>query len=401
MNSRGRWAAVGVLAALTLALLLSACGGSGGESSSTGSSESSTEVTQGEEASGEETGHTVAWAEKFLEENSSGVNGSLPTKPTTPAPNKDIWILAADQSVPAIAKTAEEALIATEAAGWKGKVINGEGSVAKYNAIIDEARVAGADAVLLIAVDCAPVKGALQRAKAAGMPVTSGGTEDCDAPSQGGTEALFTQNFEPEPGTLSSLGVAHRAGELKAAWVLANVPGKKEVIQFVTTDVYNVHAFAEGFKNAFNCGECSIVETIPFHLSEIGTTITQKAQTAMLKHPNANVIDSGIDSVAKEVAQAIVNLGKTESVYNVSVLGEPEVITLIKDGRGVSATVGWDTNWHSWSQVDNLIRYFNHEKQVFSGWGMGIVDKEHLPKGEEWEPPVEFRENYEKLWGVK
>jgi ribose transport system substrate-binding protein len=411
---RGAPVALLLLAALALALALAACGSGGSTTGgSTGEAEPAkeggTETAAEKSGSGEEEAEgggseeaEVAKAEAFLAKYGSGVGGPLPTKPTTPAPGKEIWILSCSQAASGCAHASAATLEAVEVAGWKGKVVDGEGSTSKWNAAIEQARVAGVDGVIDIAVDCAPIKTALERAKKAGMPVVSNGSEDCDAPSQGGTEALFTHTLEPEEGVESWTETDLRGGELGAEWAIAHVPGKKEAIEFTSTDVENIQRFAEGFKKAFTCPECSIVEEVPFHLTELGSPLTQKAQTAMLKHPDANVLESAPDPVATPVAQAIVNAGKTESVYSTSLLGEPENIELIREGRGQSMSAVWDVHWLGWAVTDDMIRILNGEKPVYSGFGTGIVDAEHLPKeGNEYESPVDFEANYEKLWGVK
>jgi ribose transport system substrate-binding protein len=391
----GLVAAVGLI----LAVALAACGGSSSSSSSsTPSGGGSTTASGGSGGESEEAG--VAEAKKLLAKYGKGVGGPLPSSPTTPPAGKEVWILSCSQAASGCSIGADAAKEAAEIAGLTVRLVDGEGDASKYNTAIEQARVAGADAMILFAIDCAPVKQSLQRAKEAGMIIEDDTGFDCDDPVQGGTEPLFTHQTEPEKGVESWRKAALIGGELQAAWAIANIEGKKEAIQFKSTDVENIQLFVEGFKKAFDCAECSVAETVPFHLTELGSPITQKAQTAMLKHPDVNVLESAPDPVAISTAQAIVNAGKTSSVDNTGLLGVPENIALIREKRGQSMSVAWPATWLGWASVDDVIRLLNEEKPEYSGWGQGIIDEESLPEGEDYEPPVDFQANYEKLWGV-
>jgi len=395
----------GLAIALTALLVvgLAACGGGGSSSGSGGSTgaEESTESSGGSEEGGGSEETAVKEAEAYLAKNGSGVGGPLPTEPAKPPAGKSVWILSCAQVASGCASITAATKEAAEVVGWKPTVIDGEGSVSKWNSALEQARVAGADAFVSVSVDCAPMKQALERAKASGMITEGVSAFDCNDPLEGGSESLFTHMFEgPFPGPESWAKTSEVGGGLQAAWDIVNVPGKKEAIQFTSQDVATTQYINKGFKEEFSCPECSIVGEVPFHLTELGSPLTQKAQTAMLKYPEANIMAPPYDPVSEDTAQAIVNSGKVGSIYNTGLLATPSNVELIRDGRGQEMTVAWDSKWIGWAVTDDLIRLFDGQKPVYSGWGQGVVDKENLPEGEVYEAPVNYVANYEKLWGI-
>jgi ribose transport system substrate-binding protein len=402
-------AVVMLCAIALLALAVSACGGgdsssstSGGSGGATSEEGGSTGASEGGESEGggsEEA--SVKEAEAYLAKYGKGVGGPLPTEPAKPEPGKNVWILSCAQAASGCASITAGIKEAAELVGWKATVVDGAGDVSKWNSAVDQARVAGADAFFAVSVDCAPIKQALQRAKASGM-ITEGVSDyDCSDPIEGGGEPLFTHVFEgPIKGPESWAKLGEAGGALQAAWIIAHVEGAKEAIQFTSQDVAVTQYISKGFQEEFKCPECSIVDEVPFHLTELGAPLTQKAQTAMLKNPTANVLAPPYDPVSENTAQAIVNAGKLGSVYNTGLLATPSNVDLIKQERGQNMTVAWDSKWFGYAAVDDVIRLFDGQEPVYSGWDQGIVDKEHLPKGETYEAPVDFAANYEKLWGI-
>jgi len=374
-----------------LAIGVAACGGGddstgGGGDTSGGSAEADASVKD---------------AEAYLAKYGKGVGGPLPTEPAKPQPGKDVWILSCAQAASGCASITAAIKEAAEEVGWKATVVDGAGDVSKWNSAVDQARVAGADALFSVSVDCAPIKQTLERAKAAGMITEGVSAYDCSDPISGGGEPLFTHMFEgPIKGPESWAKLAEAGGGLQAAWTVVHVPGEKEAIVFTSQDVAVTQYINKGFKDQFNCDECSIASEVPFHLTELGSPLTQKAQTAMLKYPDANVLAPPYDPVSESTAQAIVNAGKVGTVYNTGLLATPSNVELIRSGRGQEMTVAWDSRWFGWAAVDDVIRLFNDQEPVYSGWDQGIVDKENLPEGEVYEAPVDYIANYEKLWGL-
>ncbi|HWC09303.1 MAG TPA: substrate-binding domain-containing protein [Solirubrobacterales bacterium] len=385
------------LAAALLAIGLSACGGSDDSTSSSGAS---TEAGSTESGSSDADA-AVAKAEKYLEENGKGVGGPLPTEPAKAPPGKDVWILSCAEAASGCQTITAGIKEAAEEVGWKTTVVDGAGDVTKWNSAVDQARVAGADAFFAVSVDCAPIKQALERAKASGM-ITEGVSDyDCSDPLEGGTEPLFTHVFEgPFKGPESWAKLGEAGGGLQAAWDIVNIEGDKKAIQFTSQDVAVTQYISKGFEENFDCPECEIVGEVPFQLTELGATLTQKAQTAMLKYPDANIMAPPYDPVSENIAAAIVNSGKVGSITNTGLLASPPNIELIRSGRGQEMSVGWDSRWFGWAAVDDVIRLFNGQEPVYSGWDQGIIDKDNLPEGDTYVAPVDYISNYKKLWGL-
>lgn len=249
-------------------------------------------------------------------------------------------------------------------------------------------------------VACGPIQQSLKRAKASGLIVESIYGQDCDLPSQGGTESLYTHSLEMQEGAKSPQGFVELAGALQAKWAIANIDGKKEAIMFPAGSVPTVETVNKGFEAAFDCSDCSIAGSVPWTIAELGSPITQKAQTAMLKYPQANLMMSGVGPVAEYTAPAIVNTGKTDTILNTGSSASPQNLELIRDDRGQSMAVATDGRWFGYAATDDVVRLFNDETPVFSGFSAGIVDTENPYAGEEFHSPVDYVSNYRKLWGV-
>jgi ribose transport system substrate-binding protein len=197
------------------------------------------------------------------------------------------------------------------------------------------------------------------------------------------------------------LNLAKRSGGVQAAWAIADSGGKAKVIQFVNDEqalTVNMGAgFAEMIKK---CSECELVEEVPFLLADLGAPLTQKANSALLKAPNADYAMAPYDPAAAPVAQAVNSAGKTNSVKVLGAIGAPYSIELIRAGRGQSMATGWDVVWMGWAAMDDVVRIKAGEEPVYSGWALGIVDKDNLPKTDQYHGPVDYEANYEKIWSA-
>jgi len=126
----------------------------------------------------------------------------------------------------------------------------------------------------------------------------------------------------------------------------------------------------------------------------------QKARTALLQHPEGTYAMAPNDPGASLVAQAVQSAGKSGKVKVLGTLGDPQSIELIKSGRGQVMSIGFDTAWIGWAAMDDLVRIFAEKQPVYSGWTVGLVDRDNLPDGSQYHAPVDYETAYPEAWGV-
>jgi len=382
------------------AMTIAACGG--GSSSS-----SSSQTTAGTSSSGGSEAAEVTAAEKFLGEEASGKPWTnLPDQPVKVPRNKNIWLISCGQAAAGCArvtKAGEEALKPlVENYGWKLTVYDTKLDPSRQAAGISQAIVAGADAIIPSGTDCSRVKPQLEEAKEKGILVISQQALDCNDPSQGETEPLFSYN--PSLGPEKTLAeTAAKWGEIQAAWVTANTDGKANILSFENNEFAITNYTIEGFNDYIeqNCSECK-VEAVPFTLADLtGPPLQQKASSALIKYPDTNVVVTPYDAAAPPVAAAIVAAQKQGEILHISVEGLPADQSLIAEEAGQSADVGVDGRWLTYEAVDAAVRLLAGQEPVPGGSAPGIVDSSNAKPETYYEAPVDYSANYEKDWGVR
>ena len=112
----------------------------------------------------------------------------------------------------------------------------------------------------------------------------------CDDPSVKG-EPLYsgTVNFGSQYGDYASLIRAW--GAVKADWVIVKTQGLAKAISFKEDELLVVKYIREGFEQELaKCKSCEVVKTVDFTIPDFGPKLQQKAQGALLQHPEANAI---------------------------------------------------------------------------------------------------------------
>lgn len=398
-SSGRRWVTRGMSGAVVLAasLTLAACGDNKNDNTSGGA------TAAPDKAGGQSANKDVAAAEKFLSEHTSGKGGELPTATVKPAQGKNIWMISCGEAASGCAaetKGVRAAVGALKSEGWKFTLFDTKLDPSRFGQGVSQAVVAGADGIVLGSVDCATVKPQLQQARKKGIAVVGLMAYDCDDPTQGGGQALFTSNVALGPDETPAES-ARTWGQIQAAWSVKKTGGNVKSVEFVSNQTAVTKYIAEGFSEYMkSCGGCKTLASEPFLLKDIGPPLQQKAASALLKNPDVNVIAAPHDPSATFVANAVNAAGKSKSVSVLGSLGLPSSIEMIRAGRGQAMDVGIDAPWAGWAATDDLVRHFNDEDPVYSGYGVGLIDADHLPDGKEYHAAVDYEANYRTLWGV-
>ena len=340
----------------------------------------------------------------------SGLNyeGTLGEPDGTPRPvakDKKVVIISAGQASISSSIPVGAAEEAAKAAGWKTEVYDSQLNPANNAGLVRQAIAAGADGIILQAIDCPGVKGPLQDAKAKGIQVVGIYSFDCNDPLfKGNDPALFSGAINYGADAAKNIGeFTEKYGADQAKAVIAATGGKAKVLFFNSPTVTVLHYTGKGFKDEIKkCGGCEIVEEVEFAGAELGPNLQQKVTSALLQHPEANVVKSPYTSATLlGIAPAVVQSGRASKLYVMGGEGFAPELDLLRAGQGVNAVNIAPSDWTGWAAVDTMNSLFTKKPIADSGLGWQLVDKTHnLPPAGPFVPEVDFKAAYKKAWGV-
>ncbi|MDQ1700227.1 MAG: ribose transport system substrate-binding protein [Frankiaceae bacterium] len=397
VRSRTRVGPRSVPAALTLVAvaLAGACGGTSKTASTT-----NTPDNQAPTASTNNAGDQAVLAAVY--------KGTLTSPDPTPRPaakGKKIVIISAGQSSISSSIPVNAAKEAAEAIGWSVTVYDSQLNPSNYPQLMSQALASGADGIVLDAIDCSFVKSQLEQAKAKGIKVVPIYAYDCNDPYAGkGGTALFSgfTNYGPEAN--KNLGAfAEKYGFAQGQAAIAATGGKAKVIFFNDPEATVLHYTGTGFLNAIKqCAGCKVVADVEFKGLDLGPTLQQRAASALLQHPEANVVKSPFTAATLlSIAPAIQQSGRGSKLYVMGGEGFQPELDLMRTHQGVSAVMISPSDWTGWSAVDTLNSLFQGKAPAYSGLGWQLVDPSHnLASSGPWVSPIDFKAIYKKAWGV-
>lgn len=385
-----------VASGLTAALLLAACGGS---------SEDPAPVADDAPApaAGATTGTGTDTAAGDL--NYAGTLREPDTTPRPVAKGKKVVIISAGQASISSSIPVGAAEEAAKAAGWQTEVYDAQLNPANAAGLVRQAIASGADGIILQAIDCPGVKGPLQEAKAKGIQVVGIYSFDCNDPLfKGNDPALFSGQINYGKDAAANIGeFTEKYGADQAKAVIAATGGKAKVIFFNSPTVTVLHYTGKGFKDEIKrCSGCEIVAEVEFAGAELGPNLQQKVTSALLQHPDANVVKSPYTSATLlGVAPAVAQSGRKDKLYVMGGEGFAPELDLLRANQGVNAVNIAPSDWTGWAAVDTMNSLFTGKPVADSGLGWQLVDKEHnLPASGPFVPKVDFKAAYKKAWGV-
>jgi len=334
--------------------------------------------------------------------------GTLTSPDTSSRPavkGKKIVIISSGQSSISSSIPVNAAKDAAEAIGWGVTVYDAQLNPSTYPQLVSQAIASGADGIVLDAIDCSFVKSQLEQAKAKGIKVVPIYAYDCNDPYAGkGGAALFSgyTNYGPEAN--KNLGAfAEKYGFAQGQAAIAATGGKAKVIFFNDPEATVLHYTGTGFLNAIKqCAGCKVVADVEFKGLVLGPTLAQRASSALLQHPEANVVKSPFTAATLlSIAPAIQQSGRGSKLYVMGGEGFQPELDLMRTHQGVSAVMISPSDWTGWSAIDTLNSLFQGKAPAFSGLGWQLVDPSHnLPAAGPWVSPIDFKAIYKKAWGV-
>ncbi|MEZ5215711.1 MAG: sugar ABC transporter substrate-binding protein [Ilumatobacteraceae bacterium] len=350
-------------------------------------------------AGGSGTGGTTLWFS--LDELKAGTEGAPPSSGPAAVPDASVWIISCGEAVPSCAGPTSGAVEAGDVIGWDVTLFDGALDPTKYGDGIRQAVAAGADAVILAAVDCPVVQQPIQEAKAAGVKVVAFYSIDCD-PGLFDAEVQF-QGYE---GLTTSYGqVVADWGAAKARYLIDELGGDVKVISYQEDDLLAVTDIYEGFERELaTCDTCEIVERIEFTFADLlaPTGLRDQTLAALQAHPEANAVHALYDGMSLlGVAQAVVDSGRNDEITMVGGEGFAPNLDLIRNNAGQDVAIAFPTSWTGWDSIDTVNRLLSGESNANSGIGWRLIDAtQNLPEAGGYEPDVDYRSAYRAVWGV-
>lgn len=391
--SRSGLCSFAVIAALA-ALAVAGCGGGSDSTSGAGGTSEGTEASEG--GGSEETQQFAAeWIKGSFVEPKVPAIKNIPT-------SENIWIVTVGQLSVSGQKAISSVLGSSKDLGWQTNQYDGKFEQNEWIAGVRAAVAAKADAIFTYAIDCAPIAAALQEAKAAGIPVINLQGVDCDV--EGGPK-LFT--YTVSWNGLETEEFWKTFGEAQASWVSLNEPDAK-IISFEETDVRLLINITEGFKSGLEeyCPGCEIVEEIKFTGAELGPKLQSKAEQALLRTPEATVVNGNYDDpINTAIYPAMQNAGKAGEVALVGGEGQVPNIELVYDGIQ-SAGSGLGLQWEGYAAMDAIIRVLADQDlagNTKNGLGVQLYDKDNNlpPRGQAYAPDIDYKAAFYKAWGLE
>jgi ribose transport system substrate-binding protein len=392
-----RWPWRTVAVSIVLASTLAACGSSTSSPSSTSSGASSTSSSSGASA-----GSGLAAAQKKLVALYKYEHFTAPPAVSPKAVRgKNVWEVNVGLALPASGLFANATKAAANALGWHLTIYDAKLQPNLLQDGIHQAIAAKADGILLYNVNCIQARSAMVQAKAAHIPIVGAESLDC-SDSKPGDSSLFAGKVGYTQGSFSNWVEA--MGRAQADWVIAKTRGQAKVIDFAENDLQTTVILDAAFLQELKtCSTCQIARTVVIAATDIGPTLQQKAQQAILQTPNANALVSPIDDyMTAGIGAAVVSSGRKGQLNVVAGGGYAANLDLVRHGRGQDAGYISSIPWEGYAASDTLNRIFAGQKQpvvVDSGNGIGIYDRDHnVPASGAATVPINFAADYQKAW---
>lgn len=344
----------------------------------------------------------VAAAAERVKKWTAGTNTAPPTSAPVPATGKKVWVVSCFELIESCSVPTAATAEAGKLLGWSMTVFDAGGDPDKAGTGIRNAIAAKADAVVLVAIDCGQVKQPIAEAKAAKVLVMTFYAFDCDDPNYGSGAKQFDGSVIYGDGGFKTYADFQLAiASAKVDWVIAQTQGKAKVINFTQKDAVIVNYLAQGVRNGLkNCPTCKEVATIDLVAADIATgQLVAKFQNTLLQQPDANALIMPIDAYGIfGLAQAVKDSGKSILVLG----GEGYATAMAQLRNGQIAMVNAISGaWAGYAAIDGLVRLFAGQPIVPSGIGWQIITKDNAPAAGGYEPSIDFRSAYKKIWGVK
>ena len=342
-------------------------------------------------------------AVELVAEAYEGTSTGIPESSPAVSPGHDVWVISAFQQVSGLAQIAADVQEAADEIGWESNVCDGQNNAnGGWATCIRQAVAAGADALVLAGVDCAPVRQALIEAREAGVAVAGVSAFDCSDPTQGGSEPLFDTGVQYGDQFDGTADFFTQVGGLRADYIATQTGGEAKILHVEFAGVSIGEYISDGFTEEIaKCPGCEIVGTVTITPADI-PQLRQMFETGLLEAGDVDVISIDLDfMLTLGIQPALVSAGLDDTL----ILGGEcviETLDYMRAGGGVNSCIGFSNGRASWSVVDQLNRHFAGEDAVKDGIGWQLLDDSNEDiwpvEGDPYDGTLDYRTGYADLW---
>jgi ribose transport system substrate-binding protein len=164
---------------------------------------------------------------------------------------------------------------------------------------------------------------------------------------------------QEEPPNVAAFVSGHfvTAGQLMAAWAIAETKGQANVLLVTSNNYSNSKPVADGIQQEFqaDCPSCKIT-TANVDGPDWPTKIQPTVQTAITRDPKLNYILPVFDSMLIYVVPGVQSAGAKGRVKAASFNGTPAVLDLVRDSGIVTMDIGEDPTYIAAAALDQTLR---------------------------------------------
>ncbi len=183
-----------------------------------------------------------------------------------------------------------------------------------------------------------------------------------EAAKKAGVRTMTSHFYDPTQArtdlTSSDLPVGFNTiGKILADWSIVATGGAADVVVVKTDEVPPTAPLVDGIRSelAAHCPKCNIVQEINVGIVEWATKIQSSVQSALLVHPEVNVVLPIYDSMSQFVVPALRLTGKTGKVKVATFNGTPFVLDFVREGL-VDMDIGESLDWIAYATIDGHMR---------------------------------------------
>jgi ABC-type sugar transport system substrate-binding protein len=265
---------------------------------------------------------------------------------TTPVTHRTIGIIGNTFTSEILKRLADDEKATVEAVGWKAIVVDGQATPDGWNSGFDSLIAKKVDAILVGAIEAAPIQKQLDRAKQAGIPVF----------------ATALDVFPDSAKHMIVVGESTPALGKKAADLIAQRFPQDQVLAEDVSPVWAAHAFhTVAVKDLTNDG-VKVAGTFDVDLTDLVNSMAKGAAALAQAHPAAKVYLSCCDFGPPILATAFQQINRND-ITVVSRSDDPSTLKLLKAGQSNVVLVP-DLDQHVFKVVGRLLEHFASGKPL-------------------------------------
>jgi ribose transport system substrate-binding protein len=350
------------LPVVALAVTAGACGSSSSSESSGGG-----DAAQAPKAAGQ----CVQQARDAVNAARQPLELSVPEKAFDMPKGGTIWFISPTQATGYAQRVSKAVQAAATAAGMKAEIFDGKAQPDRFNQGIEQAIASKAAGIVTYAINPAVVPTALQKAKAAGIPVIAAAT-GVPNPTDGTVAETVSVDLNKEGQLMAQYAAATSDCKVNASVTFD--PNQKAL----TTQRDAVKA-----EFAKLCPDTCSVQEHEMSLATMATQLGSSIQSLLQRQQKIDTVISTFDTAAFYMAPAIAQTGR--KVNLIATNGLPENLDMVRQGKQAADVSYPPPEYTGWLLTDQLGRAIAGEPTENAELPMQLFDKSNIPASNDFE----------------